>query len=347
MPHAIDHYVSVNENPNGPGDARPTAEAIIKDEGLVGKLTDKVMFVTGGTAGLGKETARVLRMTGARVYINARDASKGEKVAKEISTEGEHPPVKVIEMDLSSLASIRKGAADFLAQEPTLNVLITNAGVMACASERTADGFEMQFGTNHLGHFLLFNLLKPALLAAATPELPSRFISLSSAGHRRSNIRPDIGYDLIKSGEYDPWVAYGQSKTANILFANEVDKRYAGHNLRGLSVHPGVILETELSRHQEGGGDGLREKLSQGNPGFKKIEKSVGQGAATQVWAAVAESLKGKGGLYLEDVKISQRMEEGKQAGAGGKGHMPYVYDEENATRLWSDSARMVGVDGE
>jgi NAD(P)-dependent dehydrogenase (short-subunit alcohol dehydrogenase family) len=341
MLHTLEHYAPVHAQPNGPGDGRPTAEDIINDENLVGKLNGVVVFMTGGTSGLGKESARALRLTGAQVYISARDAAKGERVATELSTEGPYPSVKVIGLDLGSLNSIRKGAADFPAQESKLNIFIANAGIMACPPARTIDAFESQFGTNHLGHFLLFNLLKPALLSAATPQLPSRLVFLSSTGHRGSDIRPDIGYDFINFGKYDAFVAYGQSKTANILFANEVERRYGSDNLHGLSVHPGIILDTELARNQDGGLEGLRARLAKTNPGFEKVVKSAGQGAATQVWAAVAESLKGKGDLYLEDVQISPRFGSG---GPAANGYLDYVYNEEHGKRLWEDSMAMVGL---
>jgi NAD(P)-dependent dehydrogenase (short-subunit alcohol dehydrogenase family) len=337
----MDRYASLHTSPNGPGDSRPTAEQILRDQDLIGQWPDKVILVTGATAGLGMETARVLQQTGAKVYITARDTSKAETILQKIS-DSRYRPIDVVELDLSSSDSIQEGVKKFLEKESKLNVLINNAGIMACPPRRTKDGFEMQFGTNHLGHFLLFQLLKPALLAASTPDFASRVISVSSAGHRRSDIRPDINYDLIAAEEYNPFPAYGQSKTANILFANELDRHFCP-KIRGLSLHPGVIFDTELGRHQEDGGEGLVIHLSAANPDFKKGIKSLGQGAATQVWAATAKELEGKGGLYLDDVQVAKADEE-----CGGKaGYKAYIYDEENARRLWEDSVKMVGVGGE
>ncbi|KAF2164027.1 hypothetical protein M409DRAFT_68244 [Zasmidium cellare ATCC 36951] len=340
----MDRYVSLHENINGPGDSRPTAEQILKDEDLIGKLTGKTILITGGTAGLGTESARVLRLTGAHVWITARNKTKGEDIAKSISSDGKpYPAVKVVEIDLSALDSVRKGAKAFLEECPKLNILMTNAGVMACPESRSAQNFELQFATNHLAHFLLFQLLKPALLSASSPTFPSRVISLSSAGHRGSSIHPD-NYNL-ENGAYAPFVAYGQSKTANILMANEIERRYGSRGLHAWSVHPGVIFETGISRHQEGEADGLRERLTEVDEATTKVMKNTGQGAATQVWAAVGKALEGKGGLYLEDCQVSRKGIEKAEGRPSFYGHEEYIYDVQLAGRLWRDSCEMVGVE--
>src|SRR4051812_21377591 len=177
----MSRYASAHDraNLNGPGDARPTALQIVRDEGLISKLQDKVFLVTGVSSGIGIETLRALHATGAHVYGTVRSLSKGQAVVDEILASNPNGgKIDLIEIELASFASIRKGAADFLAKSGgKLNVLINNAGIMAVPEGRTEDGFEMQFGTNHLGHFLLFQLVKDALLATATPESPSRVVS--------------------------------------------------------------------------------------------------------------------------------------------------------------------------
>ena len=217
-PYAEEHAV-----PNGPGDQRPTAEQVVRDQDLIGALTGLNIMITGCTSGIGVEVARALYLTGANIYITARDMSKGNDVATKLSTDPSHP-IKVLEMSLDSFDSIRKGAADLLSQSPKLNILINNAGIMACPQGKTADGVELQFGTNYLGHFLLFQLLKPALIAASAPERPSRVISVASTGHRNIQALDFENLNFPKS-PYSPMVAYGNSKLANIYFANELTRR--------------------------------------------------------------------------------------------------------------------------
>ncbi|KAJ4353667.1 uncharacterized protein N0V89_005397 [Didymosphaeria variabile] len=340
----MDRYVSLHIPPNGPGDQRPTAEQVLKDDDLNGKLTGKKILITGGTAGLGTEAARVLRKTGAKVWITARTFEKGRECAKKISTDDEsYPEVGVVVMDLSDLDSVRRGAESFLEECPKLNVLMTNAGVMACPEQRSAQDHELQFATNHLAHFLLFKLLQPALQAASAPKYQSRVVSLSSAGHRNSSIFPD-NYKL-KGGIYTPFRSYGQSKTANILMANEIERRYGAQGLHAWSVHPGIIFETGISRHQEGGAEGLEGRMNKADAEIAKLYKNTTQGAATQVWAAVGKSLEGKGGRYLEDLQVSWKAGSTKATEWGG--HEPYVYDEDLAKRLWKDSLEMVGLPAE
>lgn len=199
-------------------------------------------------------------------------------------------------------------------------------------NEKTKDGFESQFGTNHLAHFLLFQLLKPTMLASATPEFNSRVVCVSSSGHRMSPIHFD---DLGLDQNYDPWTAYGQSKTANILMANEIDRRYGSRGIHGYSLHPGGIwtglqIHMDVSQHK-------------GRPEVDRIIKSPEQGAATQVWAAVGKVWEGHGGKYLEDCQIAEPLPENPSM--LDPGHAKHAYDKEAATRLWTESCRMVGVD--
>ncbi|DBB06812.1 TPA: hypothetical protein ACH3X3_009474 [Trebouxia sp. C0006] len=204
--------------------------------------------------------------------------------------------------------------------------------VMACPEGHTKEGFETQFGTNHVAHFLLFQLLKPALLASSTPEFNSRLVSVSSSGHEYSRILFD---DLnLKKAGYDMWKAYGQSKTANIYLANEVDRRYGSKGLHANSVMPGVIF-TPLARHL----DPEMVKAFE-TPYYQKLQKNAQQGAATTVWAAISRECEGKGGKYLEDCGIGKPRQDGK----GSAGYAPHVYDEATAKKLWDVSLQLVGM---
>ena len=226
--------------PAGPGDHRPTAIDILTDESLIGRWTDKVILVTGASNGIGVETARALFATGAHLYLPVRDMKKGETVVQDIvsqSSSGGKGKIDLLHLDMNSLASVRQCAADFLAKSKQLNVLICNAGVMASPESRTVDGFETQFGIDHLAHFLLFELLKDTLIASSTAQFNSRVITVSSSMHLASPILFD-DYDQSKQG-YDKWRGYGQAKTANVYMANEIDRRYGERGLHALSVMPG------------------------------------------------------------------------------------------------------------
>ncbi|KAG7146990.1 Oxidoreductase calI like protein [Verticillium longisporum] len=228
----MSRYAASHVSTQGPGDARPTALQVVEDEGLVNQLAGKVVLVTGANSGIGVETARAIHATGATLYITARDSAKAQQAIENIKN-GPGPksdaPIHAIELRLDSFASVRAAAKAFHDKGDKLNLLILNAGVMATPEWKTEDGFEAQFGTNHLGHFLLFQLLKPDLLAASTPDFQSRVVSVASSAHRYSKVRLD---DLnFEKDPYEPWTAYGQSKTANIYFANEVERRYGSKGL--------------------------------------------------------------------------------------------------------------------
>ena len=314
----------------GPGDARPTALQIVQDNDLVGGLKDKVILITGCSSGLGIETARALKETGAKLFVTARDRKKGEEALKDVLEPGK---VELLMLDLNSLASVRKCAEEFVSQSSKLNILINNAGIMALPERTlTADGFEAQFGTNHLAHFLLFQLLKPTMLKSATPEFASRVVCVSSSGHRISGVHLD---DLQLEKSYDPWVGYGQSKTSNIYMANELDRRYGAKGLHGYSLHPGGIW-TGLQIHMD-------TSQYKGKPEVERMMKSVEQGAATQVWAAVDKTLEGKGGKFLDDCQVARPVQ--ANAARGSPGYAEYAYDQEAAKQLWVESCKLVGVD--
>lgn len=324
-------YAEAHVSPRGAGDARPTALDIIKDEGLEGKLSNKVVLITGCSSGLGVETARAMSATGAKVYCTARDTAKGQKALEGVLEPGR---VELLLLDLNSLDSVRACAKDFLSKSDKLNIVINNAGIMATPFNiKTDDGFEGQFGTNHLAHFLLFQLLKPTLLASATPEMDSRVVCVSSMGHRTSP--PNFGDYNYDKTEYGGWKAYGQSKTSNIYMANEIDRRYGSRGLHGFSLHPGGIatgLQIHMSKEQTAAFS-ADEKTRQ-------YMKSIPQGAATSVYAAVSREWEGKGGRYLEDCDEGVPNQPGHM-----EGYAAHAYNEEGEKKLWADSCKMVGVE--
>ncbi|KIW53526.1 hypothetical protein PV05_09092 [Exophiala xenobiotica] len=321
----------------GPGDARPTALQIIKDNNLENSLTDKVMLVTGTSSGIGIETVRALKATGAKIYATARDLEKGRKALAGILEPGK---VELLQLDTASFDSVRSCAKEFLAKESKLNVLINNAGIMALLEHTlTKDGYEAQLQTNHLGHFLLFQLLKPTLLASATRSSASRVVNVSSSGHRQSPIRfEDLNFN--EPGSYAPFASYGQSKTANIYMANEIERRYGAQGLHAWSLHPGGITSTGLGVH-------LDFSALQANAEMMRGMKSAEQGAATTVLAAVDKELEGKGGKYLDDTAVSPPVEPSLANELTAQGHAAWAYDEEAAKKLWTVSNQIVGVDEE
>jgi len=301
----------------GAGDARPTALDIVRDENLAGKLKGKSALVTGTSSGIGIETARALAATGMHVFCTARNVDKGRKALADIKEEGE---VELIEMNQSSLASVRKGAAEVLKKSGgKLNIFVANAGIMAGPYAVTQDGFEAQFGTNHLSHFLLFQLIKDALLAGSTAEFNSRVVVLSSSGHLIT--APKIGDYGFQDGKiYDGWAAYGQSKTANIWMANEIERQYGDRGLHALSLHPGewpkaLFKETgRLIRLQAASRPDCRfifpMRLSRSGPRTRLSStpsKAGRKEQAPQPSPRLARSSKGAAGYFLKIVKKHHR----------------------------------------
>ncbi len=304
-------------------DATSTTDDVISGISLAGKLA----VVTGASSGLGVETARALSAAGAEVLLIARDEAKLQAVVQELLQQQPGAQLHTQCMDLADLDSVRAAVAQILRSHPRIHLLINNAGVMACPLMRTAQGFEMQFGTNHMGHFLFTCLLAPALLAAA----PARVINLSSAGHKFANFNFDDPAYFDR--DYDKWQAYGESKTANILFTVALDRRLRERGVRVFAVHPGVIM-TRLSRHMQ---QEDFESLSTKTPsGEELVFKSLEQGAATTVWAATAAELEGKGGIYLENCQIARPAVHGSNSGVES-----YALDAAAAERLWSLSEEL------
>ncbi|KAI1183370.1 short chain dehydrogenase [Nemania serpens] len=328
----MSRYAEAHKNPAGPGDARPTALQIIKDEGLEGKMKDKVFLVTGASSGIGIETGRALAATGAKVFLTARSLEKGQAACASFLEPGR---VELLELDTSDLSSVRKAAAAFLQKSPTLNVLVCNAGVMLIPTrEETAEGFEMQLATNYLGHFLLFDLLKDALLKASTPEFNSRIVNVASSGHHQSEIVFD-DFQLKAPGAYDANKAYGQSKLAQIYNANYIDRHFGPRGLHALSLMPGGIM-TGLQKHIP---DEVKQSWQVATE-TRNFLKSIEQGAATTVLAAVSKEWEGKGGKYLEDCRVALAEPFVK----GIAGVAPYAYDEEKENKLWDLTRKTLGL---
>jgi NAD(P)-dependent dehydrogenase (short-subunit alcohol dehydrogenase family) len=305
--------------------AHTTAAEVLNGIDLDGKLA----LVTGGYSGLGLEATRALTGAGARVVVPARrpDVAAGAL--------GDIAGTEVAALDLGDLDSVRAFAERFLESGRELDIVIDNAGIMATPETRVGPGWEAQFATNHLGHFALVNRLWPAIAPGG-----ARVVSVSSRGHHRSGIRWD---DVQFEHGYDKWEAYGQAKTANVLFAVELDRLGADAGVRAFSVHPGGIM-TPLQRHLP------REEMvalgwldEQGNPTPEAAAqfKTPEQGAATEVWAATSPQLDGMGGVYLEDCDVAEvAPESGERVGV-----KDYAIDPEQAQRLWALSAELTGVD--
>ena len=297
---------------------------------LAGKdLTGKVAVVTGGYSGIGLETTRALAAAGAKVYVPVRNFDKAAETLATIKR-GEVIPLS---MDLGDFASIRRFVAEMLEDETQIDLLINNAGIMACPEARVEGGWESQFGVNHLGHFLLTKGLLPALLAADAP----RVVCLSSIAHRRGGVNfDDINFEKTV---YEKWTAYAQAKTANALFALGLDMKYAEQGLRAFSVHPGGIM-TPLQRHldnEEMIALGWLDESGNLSELAASLFKSTTQGCTTTLWAATSEQLDGKGGLYCEDCDVADLADENTPRYFGVA---QWAVDPALAKELWELSER-------
>ncbi|MGV6876786.1 oxidoreductase [Pseudochelatococcus sp. B33] len=306
--------------------AASTAREVVEGVDLSGKTA----IVTGGYSGLGVETTRALVGAGATVIVPARDQLKAKRTLAGIGN------VSIEAMDLTDPASIAAFAARIVAAGVPVSILVNSAGIMAAPLARDAEGRESQFATNHLGHFRLVAGLWPALVKAGG----ARVVSVSSRGHQIGPVDFD-DYDF-RTRPYDKWQAYGQSKTANALFALGLDRRGASAGVRAFSLHPGVIL-TDLARHLSE--DEINAFDVYDENGSRRVDptrdlKSPEQGAATSIWAATSPQLDGLGGVYCEDCEVALPQAEAP----GDKGVAPWAMDPDEAERLWTLSERLTGL---
>jgi NAD(P)-dependent dehydrogenase (short-subunit alcohol dehydrogenase family) len=316
--------------------ATSTTDDVLSGENLKGKR----ILVTGVSAGIGVETARSLAAHGAQVIGTARDLTKAKaatgEVRKDAAANG--GSFELVELDLANLKSVRACADRLLAKREAFDVIIANAGVMATPFGHTADGFETQFGTNHLGHFVLVNRI------ASLIRDGGRLVNLSSAGHRYSNV--DLNDPNFERTPYEPFVAYGRSKTANILFAVAFDKRHRDRGVRATAVHPGGI-KTELGRYMDPGRmekvvNEINQQLAaQGKGPFQW--KSIPQGAATSVWAAVVAPADEIGARYCENSHVGRTVPDDTTITAVSEGVREYALDAKTAEALWKKSEELVG----
>ena len=302
------------------------------DEVLEGRdLSGRTVFITGANSGLGQETARAMAAKGAHVVLAGRDQAKLDEAVAAIRATVPDERLDTITVDLASLESIRAATSRARQRFAKIDLLINNAGVMATPFEHTADGFERQFGTNHLGHFALTAELMP-LIEAGTAK---RIVNLSSRGHHMGPVHFDDPNFVHRP--YDPWSSYGQSKTANVLFSVGIEARYAVMGIHAYAVHPGGI-ETNLGRHMtQAMREALMARITSRDGGF--AWKTIPQGAATSCWAATAPELEGKGGVYCEDCHVAEVDDESASGGVRS-----YALNPSFADQLWKLSEELTGA---
>ncbi len=305
------------------------------DEVLEGvNLSGKTVCVTGANSGLGQESARAMAAKGAHVVMIGRDAAKLAAAEAEIKADNPEANLETLVCDLGSLESVRGGAAEANERFEKIDLLINNAAVMACPLGRTSDGFELQFGTNHIGHFALTKGLMPLIVKGAGQPGSGRIVNLSSRGHHIAPV--DLEDPNYESRDYNEWQSYGHAKTANVLFSVGLEKRFADQGVHAYAVHPGGI-QTNLGRHlSEQQAADLVERVTTSDPNFEW--KTIPQGAATQVWAATAPGLEGQGGVYCEDCHVAEIDNE-----SANKGVRSYALDPVAADALWELSERLTG----
>uniref|UniRef100_UPI00398ED46F retinol dehydrogenase 12-like isoform X2 n=1 Tax=Pristiophorus japonicus TaxID=55135 RepID=UPI00398ED46F len=280
------------------------------------RLDGKTVIITGANTGIGKETARDLAKRGALIIIACRDTEKGDVAAKEIIEESGNPNIVVKKLDLADTKSIREFAAQINDEQQQVNILINNAGVMMCPYSKTVDGFELQFGVNHLGHFLLTCLLIDLIKRSS----PARIINVSSTAHKMGTINFE---DLNSEKNYNSMKAYAQSKLANIVFTRELARKLEGTDVVVFSLHPGVV-RTDLSRH-------LNVVARFGLAMLRPFTKSPSSGAETTVYCSVARGLESENGQYFSDCDRASCS--------------PAAYDDETARKLWEVSCQMLEID--
>jgi NAD(P)-dependent dehydrogenase (short-subunit alcohol dehydrogenase family) len=316
--------------------ATSTADEVLSGVNLQGKR----VLVTGVSAGIGVETARALAAHGAHVVGAARDLTKAEAATAQVRRDAaqNQGSFQLVELDLANLKSVRNCAEELVAKGEPFDLVIANAGVMATPFGHTTDGFETQFGTNHLGHFLFVNRIARLMRAE------SRLVNVSSSGHRYANV--DLDDPNFERTSYEPFVAYGRSKTANILFAVAFDERHRERGVRAAAVHPGGI-QTELGRHLDPTRiqaiiEQLNNQLAaEGKAPFQW--KTIPQGAATSVWAGVVAPADAVGGKYCENCHVGRVVPDDVSISAISEGVRGYALDSTTAAALWKKSEEMVG----
>jgi NAD(P)-dependent dehydrogenase (short-subunit alcohol dehydrogenase family) len=316
--------------------ATSTTEDVLSGVNLKGKR----ILVTGVSAGIGVETARALAAHGAQVVGAARDLTKAEAATAQVRTDAtaHGGSFELVELDLASLKSARVCGDALLAKGEPFDVIIANAGVMATPFGYTVDGFETQFGTNHLGHFVFVNRI------ASLIRTGGRLVNLSSAGHRFANV--DLKDPNFEHTPYDPFISYGRSKTANILFAVAFDRRHRERGVRAAAVHPGGI-QTELGRHMDPSHieamiDQISTQLEAEGQGPFQF-KTIPQGAATSVWTGVVASADEIGGQYCENCHVGKIVADDVTISPISEGIRGYALDPNNAEALWKKSEELVG----
>ncbi|HEY6964378.1 MAG TPA: SDR family NAD(P)-dependent oxidoreductase [Erythrobacter sp.] len=302
------------------------------DEVLAGKdLSGRTVFITGANSGLGQETARAMAARGAHVIMAGRDQAKLDESVAAIHADHAKAQLDTITLDLGNLENIRAATSRARQRFGKIDLLINNAGVMATPFTHTHDGFEMQIGTNHLGHFALTAELMPLIERGAL----KRIVNLSSRGHHFAPV--DFEDPFFEHRPYDPWIAYGHSKTANVLFTVGLEARFAVLGIHAYAVHPGGI-QTNLGRHMTPEMmEALMARVTSRDTGFQW--KTIPQGAATSCWAATAEELEGKGGVYCEDCHVAEVDDESATGGVRS-----YAVNPSFADRLWKLSEELTGA---
>ncbi len=307
-------------------------------------LSGVKVLVTGASGGLGEETSRALAAAGASVIMAARDNTKNSEAKERILSSHSEAKLELHELNLASLQDVRSSAEEFLSKNESLDLLVNNAGIMCTPFGHTTDGFEQQFGVNHLGHYLFTGLLMPSLEKSGS----SRVVCLSSGAHLICGVNLDD--PMFERRDYDGWDSYGQSKSANALFAREFDRRYAEKGIHAFSVHPGMIF-TELGRHmtEEDMASLMERRKAQistdedANSSDNMMSpKTVEAGAATTVWACVDDTLESQGGHYLADCQLGVPLasEDSSPGSCSMAGH---ILDDMAAEKLWELSEELTG----
>jgi NAD(P)-dependent dehydrogenase (short-subunit alcohol dehydrogenase family) len=315
-------------------DEKTTSDQIMTQYGE--KAKDKYVIVTGGNTGIGKDSVRCLSMAGAKVVLACRSLEKGQQAIDDMKKINSDVVIKLMKLDLSDMVSIKEFANQYLASGDPLHILINNAGVMACPKELTKQAYELQMGTNHLGHFLLTSLLEPLLISSGTRDEPSRIINISSIANYLFPPKKGISLDDLKAEKhYDPWQRYGESKLANILHALELSQKYkeAGHPIIAVAVHPGVIHETDLYRHMDFSVTRSAVLNLIMHPirfwfAITQFEKTIVQGSSTQLYCALSPDI--ISGEYYADCQVETKL------------RSPLASDKDLAKRLWAISTECV-----